>query len=58
MIEGVDFTVSYAPMDVTLSLRISIALSSVEGVIIFVLDMYNAFQNTIVPKPTERVYLI
>ena len=58
MIEGVDFTVSYAPMYEILDLRIIIEISSAEGLILFVLDTSNAFQNTILINPSEIVYFI
>ena len=57
MIEGVDFTVYYAPAAVILSLHITTAIASAEDLIIFVLDIYNAFQNTILPNPEKIVYL-
>ena len=57
MLEVVEFTVSYAPVDCIRSLHIIIEIASAEGLIIFVLDISNAFQNTILPKPTEIVYL-
>ena len=57
MLEGVDFKVFYAPVDGTLSLSIITEIEYVEGLLIFVLDIYNAFQNTILPNPAERVYL-
>ena len=57
MLEGVGFKVFYAPVDGTLSLSIITEIESVEGLLIFVLDIYNAFQNTILPNPAERVYL-
>ena len=40
------------------SLRIITAIESEEVLIIFVLDIYNALKNTILPNPAERVYLI
>ena len=58
MIEGVDFTVYYAPVAVIWSLFIIAALASAEGLILFVLDISNAFQNTILPNPAERVCII
>ena len=58
MLEGVDLTVSYLPVSVIHSLRIMIAIASIEGLIIFVLDISDAFQSTIFPNPAERVYLI
>ena len=57
MIEGVEFTVSYAPVAGICSICIIIEIVSAEGLIIFFLDISNAFQNTILPYPTERVYL-
>ena len=42
----------------TLPLCIIIAIDSAEGLIIFVLDISNDFQNTILPNPSEIVYLI
>ena len=58
MIEVVDFTVSYEPVAGIRSLCIIITISPVEGLIIFVLDISNAFQNTILPNPAEGFYLI
>ena len=55
--EEVDFTVSYAPAAGICSLRIIIAIASAKGLILFVLDISNDFQNTILPNPAERVYL-
>ena len=52
MLEGVDFTVTGNN-----SLCIIIAIASAEGLIIFVLDISNAFQNTILPNTVEQVYL-
>ena len=57
MIEGFDFNLSYAPVAGILSLCIIIAIAYTEGLIIFVLDIYNSFQNTILPYSSERVYL-
>ena len=57
MIKGVYFTVSYEPVAGILSLCIIIAISYIEGLIIFVLDISNAFQNEILTNPKERVYI-
>ena len=57
MLEGVNFTVSYAPVAGILSLCIIVDITSAEGLIIFVLVISNAFQNTILLNPEERVYL-
>ena len=52
MIEWVDFTVSYAPVSGIRSLCIIIKIKSAEVLIIFVLDISNDFQNTILTNPT------
>ena len=57
IIEWFDFNVSYAPMASILSLCTIIAISYAEGLIIFVLEISNAFHNTILPYPSEIVYL-
>ena len=57
ILEGVYFTVSYAPLDGISSLHIIIEISSSEVLIIFVLDVSNDFQNTILPNPEEIIYL-
>ena len=57
MIEGVWFAVSYAPVSGISYLCIIIAIASAEGISIFVLDISNTFQNTILPNPVEIVYL-
>ena len=58
MLEGVDYAVSYALLDVVYSLCIIISIASAEGLIIFFLDISNSFKNTILPNPEEIVYLI
>ena len=58
IIEGVDSTVSYKLLAGIRSLHIIIEIASAEGIIIFVLDISNAFRNTILPNPAEIVYLI
>ena len=57
MIEGVDFTVSYQPVTGILSLCIIIATAYAECLILFVLDISNAFQNIILCNNSERVHL-
>ena len=57
MLEVVDFTVSYEPVAGIRSLCITTEIASAEGLILFVLDIPNAFQNTILPNPAETVYL-
>ena len=58
MLEGFDFTVSYAPVTGILSLHIITAIESIEGLVLFVLYTSNAFHNTILPHPSETFYLI
>ena len=53
MIEGVNFTVSYSPVSGIYPLCIIIAIASAEGLNIFVLDISNAFQNTVIKKPKK-----
>ena len=47
MVEVVDFTISYSPVEIIKSLRIIMSFLSEECLMIFILDIYNAFQNTI-----------
>ena len=51
ILEGVDFAVSYAPVDGIRFLSIIVEIDSAEGLIIFVLDISNDFQNTTLPNP-------
>ena len=57
ILEGVEFTVSYAPVAGILSLHIITAIAFAEGLVIFVLDISNNFHNTILPNPAETFYL-
>ena len=57
MLEGVDFTVSYAKVDVIRPLSTIIAILYEEVLIIFVLYISNAFHNKILPNPEEMFYL-
>ena len=57
VLEGVDYAVSYALLDVVYSLCIIISIASAEGLIIFFLDISNSIKNTILPNPEEIVYL-
>ena len=57
MIEWVDFSVSYVSVAIIKPLRIIVALVSSELLIILILDISNALQNTILPNPEERFYL-
>ena len=57
MLEGVEFTVSHAPMEIIKYIRIIITIAFAESMIVFILDISNAFQNTILPNPEDRVYI-
>ena len=57
MLEKVYFTESYAPVAGICPLCIITAIEYAEGLIILVSDISNAFKNTILPQPAERVYL-
>ena len=52
IIEGVGFTFSYALVADICSLHIIVEILSAEGLIIFVLDISNAFHNSVLPNPT------
>ena len=56
MVKGLDFKESYAAIAVIDSCRIILAIASRYGLIIFVIDIKNAFQTTLL-SPHERVYL-
>ena len=58
MIEGVDFIISYSLVSGILSLCTIIAIASAEGFILFVLNIYNVFQNTIITSHKYRVHII
>ena len=57
MLEGVDFTVSYAKVAVIRPLSTIIAILYEEVLIIFVLYISNAFHNKILPNSEEMFYL-
>jgi len=55
--ESVDFTDSYSPVASIDSIRLLLNLAASLGLLISVLDISNAFQNSIIFDPSERVYL-
>ena len=57
MLEGVDFTVAYAPVAGIPSLCIITSIVSEEGLTLFLFIISNALMNTILPITTEIVYL-
>jgi len=56
MIKGLDYKESYAAIAVIDSCRIVIAIASRYGLTIYVIDIKNAFQTTLL-HPSERIYL-
>ena len=57
MLEGFDFTISYAHMAGIKTLRITTAIEYAEGLTIFILDISDAFQNNIFSNTEEMVYI-
>ena len=57
MLEGVDLSMSDAPVGGTISLCIIIYIATTEGLTIFVINISNNFHNTILSNTEERVYL-
>ena len=57
MLEVIGFTVSYALVSGIISLCIIVTIASAEGLILFVLEISNSFQNTTLPDPSEIFYL-
>ena len=54
--ENNDFTDSYTPVALIDSLRLLLNLAASEGLLICIMDISNAFQNSIIFDATERVY--
>ena len=55
--EHIDFTDSYSPVGSIDSLRILLNIAAATGLLISILDISNAFQNSIIFDASERVYL-
>jgi hypothetical protein len=55
--ENIDFTDSYSPVASVNSLRHLLNLAASEGLLISIMDISNAFQNSIIFDATERVYI-
>jgi hypothetical protein len=56
MIKGVHLDHSYVPVAMMDSIRVVLALGAAQGKQVFILDIKNAFQNTIEFDPTKRTY--
>jgi hypothetical protein len=55
--ENIDFTNSYSPVASIDSIRLLMNLAAASGLLISILDISNAFQNSIIFDASERVYL-
>jgi len=53
----VDFSDSYSPVASIDSIQLLLNLAAASGLIISILDISNAFQNSIIFDASERVYL-
>ena len=58
MIEVVGFYFSYTSVVGIIYIHIIITIGTSELLILFILDISNDFQNTIIPKSEERVLLV
>jgi hypothetical protein len=56
MREGIDFASSYLPVHSVDSIRFIVALAASQGLQLFVLDIPNAFQNSVIFDPLEKYY--
>lgn len=54
MQQGVDFDYSYSPTVSAPCIRVFLAICSSRGLVIFVLDVVNCFQNTMSPEEERR----
>jgi len=55
--ENVDYTDSYSPVASIDSIRLLLNLAAASGFLISILDISNAFQNSIIFDASERIYL-
>jgi len=55
--ENIDFTDSYSPVASIDSLHLLLNLAASEGLIIGIMDISNAFQNSVIFDAKERVYI-
>jgi hypothetical protein len=56
MIRGIDFQESYSAVALASSVRMTIAIAAAENLILAIIDVKNAFQNTMLPDG-ERQHL-
>jgi hypothetical protein len=58
MLEGVDFLLSYAPTADITAIRVLIALTSAnKHMVLYTIDITNAYQNNVISDPAKRHYL-
>ncbi len=55
--ENIDYTDSYSPVGSIDSVRILLSIAAYSGLLISIMDISNAFQNSIIFDATERVYI-
>ncbi len=55
--EHIDFTDSYSPVASIESIRVLLNIAASSGLLVNILDISNAFQNSIIFDVTERVYM-
>jgi hypothetical protein len=55
--EGTEFSTSYSPVGSVDNIWLSVALAAPQGLQLFVLDVSNAFQKSIIFDPMEQVYI-
>ena len=54
MQEGIDFFISYAPVADITSIHILLAIAAANNnMVIYIIDITNAFQNNIITNPNE-----
>ena len=57
MVQGQDFTVSYAPAVDADSFRLAISIVASDEIILVFIDASNAFQTNVISDPNKRVYI-
>ena len=57
MLEGKDFTISYAPIADIIAIRITIAIAALLHMRLYTIDIVNAYQNAIIQNIDDRHYM-
>ena len=58
MIQGQDYTVSYAPTVDVDSFRLTSIISASDDIVVVFIDTSNVFQTNVISDPNKRVYII